>query len=39
MCNNPQYHPVGAAKRCPICHGKFGLVRRYCWLPLLKEVR
>ena len=31
MRNNPQYPRDGAAKRCPICDGKFGLVRRYSW--------
>jgi hypothetical protein len=31
MRNNPQYPRNGAAKRCPICDGKFGLVRRYSW--------
>ena len=31
MRNNPECHPGGAAKRCPICDGKFGLVRRYSW--------
>jgi hypothetical protein len=31
MRNNLHCHPVGAVKRCPICDGKFGLVRRYCW--------
>jgi len=31
MRNNPQYPRDDAAKRCPICDGKFGLVRRYSW--------
>ncbi len=31
MRNNPPYPRDGAAKRCPICDGKFGLVRRYSW--------
>jgi hypothetical protein len=31
MRNSPQHLCNGAAKRCPICEGKFGLVRRYSW--------
>ena len=31
MCDSPQYHRDGAAKRCAICDGKFGLIRYYCW--------
>ena len=31
MRNNSKYPSVGAVKRCPICDGKFGLVRRYSW--------
>lgn len=31
MRNGPQYHCNGAAKRCAICDGKFGLIRYYSW--------
>jgi hypothetical protein len=31
MRNGPQYLCNGAAKRCAICDGKFGLVRYYSW--------
>jgi hypothetical protein len=31
MCSSPQYLRDGAAKRCAICDGKFGLVRYYSW--------
>jgi hypothetical protein len=31
MRDNPQYAPTGAAKRCAICDGQFGLVRHYSW--------
>jgi hypothetical protein len=31
MCNSPQYLRDGAAKRCAICDGKFGLIRYYSW--------
>jgi hypothetical protein len=31
MSNSPQHHCNGAAKRCAICDGKFGLIRHYCW--------
>jgi hypothetical protein len=31
MCNSPQYFQHGAAKRCAICDGKFGLIRYYSW--------
>jgi hypothetical protein len=31
MRNNPKFPRAGAVKRCPICDGKFGLVRRYSW--------
>lgn len=40
MCNSPQYLRNGAAKRCAICDGRFGLIRLL--LPnctLFKEVR
>jgi hypothetical protein len=30
MGNSPQYLRDGAAKRCAICDGKFGLIRHYC---------
>jgi hypothetical protein len=26
-----KYRSTDAAKRCPICDGKFGLVRHYSW--------
>jgi hypothetical protein len=31
MRNGPQYPRDSAARRCPVCDGKFGLVRRYSW--------
>jgi hypothetical protein len=31
MPNSSQYPRNGAAKRCVICNGKFGLVRYYTW--------
>jgi hypothetical protein len=31
MRNNPQHPWNGAAKRCAICEGKFGLIRYYTW--------
>jgi hypothetical protein len=31
MRNSPQHPWNGAAKRCAICEGKFGLVRYYTW--------
>jgi hypothetical protein len=31
MLSNSQYFRNGAAKRCPICDGKFGLIRQYSW--------
>jgi hypothetical protein len=31
MRSNSKYTPAGPAKRCPICEGKFGLVRHYSW--------
>jgi hypothetical protein len=31
MPNSPQYLWNGAAKRCAICDGRFGLVRHYSW--------
>jgi hypothetical protein len=31
MRNSPQYICHGAANRCAICDGKFGLVRHYSW--------
>jgi hypothetical protein len=35
MLSNSQHLRIGAAKRCPICDGKFGLVRHYsCRTPL-----
>jgi hypothetical protein len=31
MSNSRQYYSNGAAKRCAICDGKFGLIRHYSW--------
>jgi hypothetical protein len=31
MRNTSQYSWNGAAKRCAICGGKFGLIRYYSW--------
>jgi hypothetical protein len=31
MHNNSTQLRVGATKRCPICDGRFGLVRHYSW--------
>lgn len=31
MRDHRQYASNGAAKRCAICNGKFGLVRYYSW--------
>jgi hypothetical protein len=31
MRNNTQHLRDGATKRCPICDGRFGLIRRYSW--------
>ena len=31
MRNSTQYPRNGAAKRCAICGGKFGLIRYYSW--------
>jgi hypothetical protein len=31
MRNSPQHPWNGAAKRCAICDGKFGLIRYHCW--------
>ena len=31
MRDHRQYASNGAAKRCAICDGKFGLVRYYSW--------
>lgn len=30
MRNGSQHLRNGAAKRCAICNGRFGLIRRYC---------
>jgi hypothetical protein len=35
MRNSPQYLRNGAAKRCAICNGKFGLIRYYSWRTVL----
>jgi hypothetical protein len=39
MRNNPQYPSNGAAKRCAICDGQFGLIRRYSWRTALCSKR
>jgi hypothetical protein len=31
MRNSPRYVCNGAATRCAICDGKFGLIRHYSW--------
>jgi hypothetical protein len=31
MRNNFEFVREGASKRCPICEGRFGLVRHYSW--------
>jgi hypothetical protein len=31
MRNSPRYLCNGAAERCAICDGKFGLIRYYSW--------
>jgi hypothetical protein len=31
MRNSPQHHRNGAANRCAVCAGKFGLIRHYSW--------
>jgi hypothetical protein len=31
MRNSPQYICNGAAQRCAICEGKFGLIWNYSW--------
>jgi hypothetical protein len=31
MRSSRQFHCNGAAKRCAICEGKFGLIRYYSW--------
>jgi len=31
MRNSPQYLRNGAAKRCALCDGKFGLIRYHSW--------
>jgi hypothetical protein len=31
MLNGSQSLRTHTAKRCPVCHGKFGLVRYYSW--------
>jgi hypothetical protein len=39
MRNSPQYPWNGAAKRCAICDGKFGLIRYHCWRTALCSKR
>jgi len=31
MHNNSQHRRDAATVRCPICDGRFGLMRHYCW--------
>ena len=31
MRNGPQHSWNGAATRCAVCDGKFGLIRHYSW--------
>jgi hypothetical protein len=31
MLSNSQHRRNGAVKRCPLCDGKFGLIRHYSW--------
>jgi hypothetical protein len=31
MLNSPQHLRNGAAKRCALCDGRFGLIRYYSW--------
>jgi hypothetical protein len=39
MHNSSQYFCNGAAKRCAICDGKFGLIRYYSWRTALCSKR
>jgi hypothetical protein len=39
MCNNSQHRHDVAAKRCPICNGRFGLIRHHCWKTALCSKR
>jgi hypothetical protein len=39
MRNSPQYPCNGAARRCAICDGQFGLVRHYSWRTALCSKR
>jgi hypothetical protein len=39
MCNNQRTLWNGAAKRCAICDGRFGLVRHYAWQTPLCSTR
>jgi len=39
MHNGPQHLFNGAAKRCAICDGQFGLIRYYCWRTALCSKR
>jgi hypothetical protein len=39
MRNNLQYACNGAANRCAICDGKFGLIRHYSWQTALCSKR
>jgi hypothetical protein len=39
MRNSPQHLCNGAAKRCAICDGKFGLIRHYSWRTALCSKR
>jgi hypothetical protein len=39
MHNGSQHLFNGAAKRCAICDGQFGLIRYYCWQTALCSKR
>lgn len=39
MFNNSQHRHDAAAKRCPICNGRFGLIRHRSWKTALCSKR
>jgi hypothetical protein len=39
MRNSRQFHWNGAARRCAICEGRFGLIRYYSWQTALCSKR
>jgi hypothetical protein len=39
MRNSPEYLCNDAARRCAICNGQFGLIRRYAWRTALCSKR